>query len=272
MLVPNTISLIVSTQDADYVSPNGDRFTINLADPLVIPRDAINIQLLVPEVTLYNDSSNIVTNVNDRFILTYLTVPYTYIYPESTYDFDTFKLYTEQLTLGFGLPVTAINFNYSAISKRVSVYSDVPNSILDFTIAGSIGPTLGFGLILINPVSNNPLLPTQAANIPLFNTINYYLVHSDLVNRGIRVNQNYTQTISNVLINAAPNDQIQYQPFNPPSTPVYELAGVSKDSMTFWVTDDQNRPIKTAEDWGLRVLITFDQPIVLRDKNGAIIG
>ena len=101
-----------------------------------------------------------------------------------------------------------------------------------------------------------------ADNAAAFNTINSFLIHSDLVSRGIRLNNNYNQTLGQVLIDVSPGSQIVSKPFNPPRVSADELAGTIKSTIRFWLTDQSNAAVDTnSEYWTARIVISFMRPI-----------
>jgi hypothetical protein len=104
----------------------------------------------------------------------------------------------------------------------------------------------------------------QAQNIASFNQVNYFLIHSDLTNRGIRFNNTYNQTIGQVLIDVPPGSQITSTPYNPARISAQELAGAKRSNLRFWLTDDKNRRIDTnGENWSARISIRFSRPYII---------
>ena len=123
---------------------------------------------------------------------------------------------------------------------------------------------LGFNSAVYGPYINAPvniLADTTAA----FNTVNYFLIHSDIVSKGVRFNNTYNQTIAQVLINVAPGSQIVSTPFNPARSDASDLAGSRRSNLRFWLTDDQDRPVNTNnENWSARIVIHYSRPLVIK--------
>ena len=70
MIVPEEISLLVSSdpaQGASNVSQDGSSFEIQLDDPIVIPRDALNVTVSVEEASVWWVVPNIISDENDTF-------------------------------------------------------------------------------------------------------------------------------------------------------------------------------------------------------------
>jgi len=143
-----------------------------------------------------------------------------------------------------------LRFNYSSVE-------------VDFTYPNSFNEILGFNSSIYGPYSITPV-NILAPEIAKFNQVNYFLIHSDLVNKGIRFNNTYNQTISQVLIDVPPGSQIVSKPFNPAKSDADELRGVNKTMMRFWLTDENNLRVDTnGEYWSSRVVISYQRVLVL---------
>lgn len=97
-----------------------------------------------------------------------------------------------------------------------------------------------------------------ADEIAAFNSVNYILVHTDMVPRGIRYNGTFYQIVAQLLVDVSPGEQIVYAPFNPPVCDSANLVGAQMKQASFWLTDDRNNPVDTlGEDWSVRLLIKY---------------
>ena len=95
-----------------------------------------------------------------------------------------------------------------------------------------------------------------------FNTIDYYLIHSSLVSRGIRTNGTFLQVIAQVPINAPPGSELLYEPQNPVVTPANELTGSVISQVTTLLTDSNNVPVDTrGEAYTVGVVIRWSVPV-----------
>ena len=146
-----------------------------------------------------------------------------------------------------------IKFNYSTVS-------------IDFSQPDTCREILGFDALVYGPYATVPF-NLVAPNVAQFNQVNYFLIHSDLTNKGIRFNNNYNQTISQVLIDVAPGSQIVSKPFNPAKINAPELTGATRTNLRFWITDDKNRRINTNNEyWTARIVIHFLKPFVVGES------
>lgn len=145
-----------------------------------------------------------------------------------------------------------MRFNYTNVSCEFK--SNSPYAIMGFL------NNTTYGVYPTAPIN------IMADNVAAFNQINYFMIHSDLTNEGIRFNNTYNQAISQVLIDVAPGQQIVSTPFNPPKLSVDFLAGTRKQTIRMWLTDDQNRRVNTnTEFWSARIRITYLLPYFLED-------
>ena len=126
---------------------------------------------------------------------------------------------------------------------------------------------LGFNNTVYGPYNNAPIT-VLGDNVASFNQVNYFLIHSDLCTKGIRFNNAYNQTISQVLIDAPPGSQIVSKPFNPSSINCQDLAGAIRNNIKMWITDDKNRRINmNNEYWSCRIVIKYLKPFIISNDN-----
>ena len=154
-----------------------------------------------------------------------------------------------------------LNLSPDEATQRVQMRFNYANVSIDFTQTDTPRVILGFDSAVYSPVPTNPIL---APNVAAFNQVNYFLIHSDLTNKGIRFNNNYNQTIGQVLIDVAPGSQIVSRPFNPAKINAPELAGSTRTNLRFWLTDDEDRRVNTNNEyWSARIVVHYLRPFVV---------
>ena len=134
---------------------------------------------------------------------------------------------------------------------------------VDFIPEDTFRDILGFNKEQYGPF---PIAPINdlAPNVAAFNTVNSFYIGSDIVQRGIRINNSYNGIISQVLINVSPGSQIVSKPFNPAKSSAQELAGAKRSNLRFRLTDDKLRPVNTnSEFWTSRVVIRWQSPYLI---------
>jgi hypothetical protein len=274
MMVQREINFL-ATSDPDAgarnVSINGDRFEIQLEDVLQVPSEAINTQILVEEATVWWSIPNITTGDNDKMFITYddgvnplLVLNITI--PQGLYDLSGLNQSIIREITNLGAPDDPVLFLLSAddATQKVELIFNYTGITIDFTQPGTFREILGFNSQVIGPTAAAPLI-IIADNVAAFNQVNYFLIHSDLTTKGIRFNNNYNQTITQVLIDVSPGSQIISRPFNPARIDAEELTGSKRSTLRFWITDDKNREINlNGEYFTCRVVIKYLIPHIMR--------
>ncbi len=272
VLVPEEISMLFSSnpnQGASLRSADGSSFTVLLQEPLSVPFDAKNVNIEVQSSTVWWVVPNITTGVNDKI---YCTVPrasdskltaYTLTIPQGLYDLTALNQTVQRELENAGAIITpepAFTIYADDATQKVEIRANYVGVEIDFTQADTPRDILGWTSVVVGPsvsVPQNFLAP----NVAEFNQVNSFLLHSDLVNRGMRFNDKYSQIISQVLIDVSPGSQIVSTPFHPAKIDAQDLAGNPRKTIRFWLTDDQERAINTnGEYYTMRVSITFLHP------------
>lgn len=270
--IPEEISMIVSSDPingATNISPDGSYFEVQLQDGLKVPKDVLNVNISVEEATIWWSVPNIITGENDKIYISgpdTLDVVQNYVLtlPQGLYDLAGINeaIARELEAAGAKIdPEPLITLSPDEATQRVQIRFNYATVSIDFTQPDTPRIILGFDAQVYTPVPTNPIL---APNVAAFNRVNYFLIHSDLTNKGIRFNNNYNQTIGQVLIDVAPGSQIVSRPFNPAKINAPELAGSTRTNLRFWLTDDEDRRVNTNNEyWSARIVIRYLRPFVV---------
>jgi len=273
-MVPEEISMIVSSDpNAGAVnrSSDGSYFEIQLQDGLQLPAEALNVNIAVEEATIWWVVPNIITGENDTM---YITGPdtldvvqnYVVVIPQGLYDLSGINqaILRDLENQGAKIdPDPLITLTPDEPTQKVELRFDYATVSIDFTQANTPRNILGFNSAVLGPYAGAPI-NVLADNIAQFNQVNYFLLHSDLTNKGIRFNNNYNQTVSQVLIDVSPGSQIVSRPFNPAKISAPELAGAKRTNLRIWLTDDQDRRVNTnGEYFTARIVIHYLKPYVI---------
>jgi len=290
MLVPEEINIIVTSDPnagALNVSTNGSRFKIKLEEAIEIPETALNCTISVEEATIWWTVPNIIdaasTGIQNNLL--YVTGPTQanplitqssiLTLPLGLYDAAGLNESVQNLLVNGGYQYTS---GTPAISKpiftittdeatsRIIIRFEYPTVQIDFTQNNTPRDILGFDALVYGPYVAVPF-NVAAPNVAQFNTVNYFLIHTDLVEQGIRFNNQFNQTIAQVLIDVAPGSQIVSKPFNPARSSCDRLAGARIDSFNVWLTDDAQREVNTnGEFFTARIVIRFLHPHFLHEN------
>jgi hypothetical protein len=277
VLLDKEISMIVTSdpnQGAKNIDSSGSSFEITLEEPLTIPSNAQGITISVDSSTIWWNIANI-TALNNTFYIygdsdDAIPVPqlYTVVIPIGLYDLTALNTAVQsglealgartELTAGDSLPL--VSFTSDSATQKVILRTNYINVYVDFQPTGTPRDLLGFDNLKYGPYAGSTL-NTSAPNIAALNTVNYFLISSDLVQKGLAFNNRFNQIISQVLIDVAPGSQITSAPFNPPRINAQELSGASRSSLRFRLTDENLLPVDTrGEYWTARLSIRYKVP------------
>ncbi len=270
--VPEEISMIVSSDPNNGAvnrSSDGSYFEVQLQDGLKIPKDALNVNISVEEATIWWTVPNIITAENDKVYITgpdTLDVVQNYVLtiPQGLYDLSGINeaIARELEAQGAKIdPEPLLTLSPDEATQKVQLRFNYATVSIDFTPNDTPRVILGFDAQVYSPIPTNPILAPSVAS---FNRVNFFLIHSDMTNKGIRFNNNYNQTIAQVLIDVPPGSQIVSKPFNPAKVNAPELSGATRTNLRFWLTDDNNNRINTNNEyWSARIVIHWLQPFVV---------
>lgn len=273
LVIPQEISMLLTSdpaQGASNVSTDGSQFTVQLEEAIDIPRDAMNVTVSVEESTIWWVIPNIITGQNDKLYITApdtsdVTTVYVITIPQGLYDLSGLNqaILRELENAGAKTsPEPVINLSADENTQKVEIRFEYAVVEIDFTQSDTFRDILGFNSQVLGPYIGAPVT-VLANNVAAFNTVNSFLIHSDIINSGLRFNNTYNQTLSQVLIDVTPGSQIVSKPFNPAKVNGSELAGAKRTNLTLWLTDEKNRAVNTnGEVWTARIVIRYLKPIV----------
>jgi hypothetical protein len=256
---------------AKNVSANGDYFEVQMSPTLNIPQDAIDLKLETINSTIWWSIPNIIAGVNDRFVITGPleaggVTTFNFPIQQGLYDLNTLKsaVLAELENLGAKItPTPIIDFIADNATQKVIIKHEYTGIITDFNFATSFRDILGFNPGVLGPNATAPF-NYLADNEAAFNQVNSFLIHCDLVDRGIALNGVYSQIIANPLIDVSPGSQITYAPFNPSKVSCENIKGQVISKITAYLTDENNQSVNTAgESWSFTARISWKEAITV---------
>ena len=274
---------MASTHEIDFIassstdlgainrSADGSCFQIQLSEPIQIPEEATSITVALDEATIWFNTHNISAALgNNHWRIEHSTTTFDIIVPDGLYSLSDLSASLDRLMLtaiGLSGLVTLIADN--AQQKTVIRLNQATTQVI-LTAGDSFRDVLGFTSKLVpsGAPSAGVFNETGAnkANFSPFGTAGAssnqsWQVHSDLVNRGIKVGNDYTHIIAQVPIDVSPGGEVIYGPEHPALSDAFELAGAVRNSMRFWLTDQSGTLVDTqGEDYSLRVCIRYVLP------------
>lgn len=255
-----------SLDDVNRLSSDGSTFTINFETPLIIPDNAKHSYITVTTATVWFNTPNILIGENDKIKIDYfdgsILVSQTLTIQQGLYEVTTLSNAIQRELQNVGFPNNLIELiPDNSTGKVVIQYTLAATETvqIDFTISDSFRELLGFNSRLVPLIAATVTSFEDADNLATFNQIEYYIIHSDLVQRGLRINSKYNQAVAQIPIqNVNPGEQIITNPFNLPHVPSNELIGTVRKQIQFWLTDDKNQLINTQnEGWSVSLNIHY---------------
>lgn len=237
-------------------SANGSSFSVSLEQPILIPKSAKYCWLVCQSAELWNTVPNILAGVNDKLYIDDSFGALVITIPEGLYSINLLNAEINRQIVESGRANDAIVIIGNNATQKTAIGVQEAGTQIDFTQSDTFREILGFESILITTTLTNEIV--DATNVAQFNVIDYFILHTDLVSRGLRINNKYTQAVAQVLIESPPGDQIIHQPQNPPEIPAQELIGSKRNFINVWLTDQNNRRVSTAgENYAMRLVIYY---------------
>lgn len=253
-------------QGASNVSVTGDRFSVFFDRPIIVPEHAINVHIVVQEASIWNVVPNIIEGENNILYITHfdgvVSTPYVVNIPTGLYGLHDLDSAINRELVNLGAPTNLITLAGDSSTQKTVIQINVlplETISIDFTPSDTFRDILGFNSQVIPPTSGP--INIFSDNTANFNNIEYFLVSSSLISKGISLNNNYNSVIAQILIDKPSGQQIISTPFNPPEIPANELIGTRHNKIDFWVTDQASNPINLLNEiFSIRLIITYTIP------------
>jgi len=257
-------------------SVDGSRFTVQFTNPVFLPENAYNAKLEVLQATIWNNSPNISSaKGNNTFTISDNSGNHTVAVSDGLYDIDT--LYTELAQRFDNLPVSRPLFPFGDYFAPFSGNESTNKLYITFKNTGSAGnPQILWANSTLRDVmgfaSTSPTRPPQSytANheysltsplFPKFNAYNSFIIHSDLVNDGIQLNNSFDRIISKIPITTSVGTIENY--IGTEST-IFAMCNnligrqSAKWSAEFYLTSETGEPLDTlGENWDIVIKISW---------------
>ncbi len=273
MSIEIQIPLIASSNPANgasQISQNGSRFSVVFTRPIIVPKKAKYCWLTVEQSNIVFNTPNISEALGNNKILvefddTVTPTSNLITIPDGLWDLDHLNQNLQQQLSNLGELTDAITLLPDTATQTVIIkYRQFYQ--VDFDIPNSVREVLGFDA-RISPVGG--FSPTDnfyesGDTTAKFNSLLFYLVHSDLVSgHGLRINGNFLDILQQVPIkDVSAGSLIAYEPQNLQKIPCPNLINQSLRELHFWLTDDQNQFVDTlGEFWSVRLNIHYLEDI-----------
>lgn len=260
MLLKRTTSVTFNSDPLSGATPigsDGSRFSINLNQALAFDAlTTVSVEAAVLQASIWNTSPNVSPAFsNNVFRFTTSAAPagtYTVVFPQGLFSLSGIGNFISTQLINQGLPPGLFQFSGDDATQRAVMTIATAGDSVDFAYPGSIGSLLGFS----TAAADNPIVAAVAgynaysqetANL---NRNNDYAIRSTLVSAGIQTNAVAQGVIASIPIDQAPGSQINYSPLNPLWFSADELIGVGKQSLDFFLENQNGLPTPTGgQNW-----------------------
>ena len=251
---------------AKNVNALGSSFDVVFSEEYKYDSKANSIQLQVLESEMYYNTHNIDnTRYNNHRIridgpnLLNVVQSVIIVIPNGLYTPQSLNSSMQLLLNNAGFQPNMIQITGNDPINRIQITFNFVNASVHFNNADYHGfaDLLGYGYIVLAPVVVGEI--KVAPNLATFNKTNYYIITSSITSDATIINGQSSHAIARILINAAPNYQIQDAPAYPYTHVLTKLIGTSVKRITFQLRDDSGELINTqGELWSLRYRITYE--------------
>jgi hypothetical protein len=237
------------TNGAFARSANGDQFSVNLYNPIQVPRNCKYCTIQVLSANVWYTTPNIaVVYDNDIFVFFDGTTTHTIQIDKGLYDlgalYNALQVKVNNLPAAF-LWQDMFIWNGNQATQKVEITFLKPGISINWNLS-TVRTILGFDAsqtaASVAPFSNYTVTGNNIAN---FNTFTSYFIRGDLVNDGVPVNSTATGVLANIFIDTIPGSLINYVPQNPPIVFANDLIGARRTQLRFSLTDQRNLPVDT---------------------------
>lgn len=243
-------------------SVDGSRFSIQMNEPFFLPPNAYNARLSVIQASIWNNSPNISSALNNnKFVLYDSNGTHTVYVQDGLYDID--SLYSQLAfqfdNLQFNRPFFPFReyFSFSGNESTNRLYITYLNSgqtgapeikWADSTITATLGFLPSSPTKPSNPYTPSHEFSLESPNTPRFNAYNSFVLHSDLVNAGIRINDSFDQIIAQIPITSNVGELTMFKATAPQVACLCNnLIGPqsARWNFEFWLTSETGVPLDT---------------------------
>jgi len=243
-------------------STDGSSFSVQMTDGdngLNIPQNAKNVMVSVIGADIWYNNRNVDDSNNKITYTPNGGTSTTYTVLNGLY---THEAIGDAITRVLGSNGDKIKISADEnIGKMVITFDDNSSGSIDFTNTqpNSIGQVLGFDNIIDSATNLYNVAPNESK----FNSINYYIIESDIVNNGMKIGTKTNGSIiAKINIDTTPNKQLLYSPNNPSLIGANNLAGDKRTEYKFTLLNDNLEPVDTlGEYYSIHIRVSYSAPV-----------
>lgn len=280
-LIEKDMTFFFTSNGANHQDKDGSRFEITLNTPIDIPRNAIDVSVQVTSANIWFTQPNIDEKYKnnelvffDDFTKEFVSI----ILPKGLYGVDELneriehELHYNSKLIGL-VGDGCIKLSSDSATQKIRVHC--PPRVLLYTnktaYPNNIAEMLGFtsyegdhhGEEYLQSVNakrtKDGSFIFEGSDVAKLNAINSFLLHGDLVKRGIQVNDTQANVMAEIQIDTTIGHLIHYKPYHPFKLDGTHLTLDKINRLQFWLTNEKNQPVDmNGEDYSFSVLITYN--------------
>ena len=241
-------------------SADGATFSVQLDNPIALPREAFDCTLEIVNARAWNTVHNISAALqNNTIYFFYNANHYVVVLQDGLYSVSSLNSQISRELVNLSLPSDVVTITGNSSTQTIDLTFNYNGSYVDFTLPNNFRVVLGFNARRV------PLIPStifgqteNGANVAFFNNVeNYFIKEGDIVNDSIPSNNDSDSILAFVPITASTGNQIYVEFLNPIQLDASNLRGIGRNYFTFRLTDQAGRPAITGESWAFTVVIRY---------------
>jgi len=180
-------------------------------------------------------------------------------FPQGLYTVADLNDQTDKLLRQSGFDGDAIIWDEEGSTSKVKMTQKTIGTTVDFSVANSIAPLLGFDATPrpTSTVANEEVTSENIADLP---PIHYFHVATSLVDEGALIGNKKRNVIAKIPVNVPANHQINFEPRHRVKYQCQKLAGNLVRSIEMVLYDQQLREVNTGgEYWSAVLMISWKQ-------------
>lgn len=245
------------------INANGSAFTVDMSRfPIAIPESARTCTIRTIGASIPYVSPNIEEGINSEFYFTYNGNAYQITLPSGLYSLNDINsaISLGLQNIGPAVPSNLFSFIGNNSTQRVSILFNYPASQIDFTPNDTFRTLLGFDAVLVPPLLSVAGQNVTAPNIAAFDSLQSFVIVSNIINSGIPFNNIGRNVIALIPIsNVQVGQRIAYDPQQVIKIAANELIGQRRTSTNWQILDQLGRPINMLNQaWSVTITIAYE--------------
>ena len=256
-------------------SADGSRFTIQFSDPFFLPDNSYNSKCSIIQSNIWNVSPNISPALQNNILqVSDNNGVHTIQIETGLYDLDT--LATQIAHQVDNIPINRpafpfrdmVNITGNESTNRLYIefkYNATLANLQFIWQNSTVRDLMGFNATSLtrptNPSTATTSFTLVSEDFPKFNQYNSFVIHSTLVNQGIRLNNSYDSILCQIPIRASVGELDSFRSQEPSVFSLCNnLIGTQSQiwSVDFWLTSETNIPLdQRGEYWDFVLLLSW---------------